>query len=305
MLEALKEKLGIGDNLPDPPYNYDFLLSIDEKEYPKYLKRIFKYVMNQKLNLKNPKTFNQKIQWLKLYDATPLKTQLTDKVLVRNWVKEKIGENYLKPILQICDSFDEIDFESLPNYFIIKTNHGCKWHYSVKNKEKLLSTEQLMSLVKKHFDGWMNQSFFPFAGFEMQYRDIVPKILVEPILMLNDEKEPIDIEVYCFNGEPKYTQKIRYAETREVSVYDEKLKLTDLKFMPNYVQINEPVDEIVREAVHLSKSLAEKFKLVRVDWIVCGGKLYFNEMTFTPFSGFYDFEDKNWDIKLGNLLKIK
>ena len=83
--------------------------------------------MRKKLNLKHPKTLSEKIQWLKIYDTTPLKAQLTDKVSVRDWIKQKISEKYLKPVLQICDNFDAINWDSLPNSFIIKCNHGCKW----------------------------------------------------------------------------------------------------------------------------------------------------------------------------------
>ncbi len=157
MLNELISKFSFNNNdkIPDPPYSYDLLANLAESEYPKYLKKTFKYLTGKELNLKNPQTFNEKIQWLKLYDATELKTRLTDKILVRDWVKDKIGSEYLKPVLQICSCFDEINFDNLPNSFMVKANNGCKWHYRIKDKEKLLTNDILKSIVKKHFDGWL------------------------------------------------------------------------------------------------------------------------------------------------------
>lgn len=301
MLEFLfKNKDAIGN----PPYAEEQLLLLDEKEYPEYLKKIYKFTTGEKLDLKKPKTFGEKIQWLKLYDSTPLKTQLTDKVLVRDWVKEKIGEEYLKPVLQVCKNFDELEFDKFPNSFIIKANHGCKWHYKIKDKEKVLSNEVLMTIIKKHFDGWMESNFFVYAGFELQYKNIKPQIIVEPLLLDNPNDKPTEIEVYCFNGEAKISQKIKYSEPRSVSVYDENFKNIDLKFVETYILEDKPVSENIKLAVELSKELAKEFKLARVDWLIYHDKIYFNEITFTPFSGFYKFNDKKWNVMLGKMLNL-
>ena len=158
------------NNMEIPFYDYYFLLNLDESEYPKYLAKIFKYrtgeelPLSRKLKVERGKlkdcrvdfslpnilnifdgdfvidktkcqTFNQKIQWIKLYGVTDLMRKCTDKVAVRDYVAEKSGEEYLKPVLQICDNFDQIDFEILPNSFVIKCNHGCKWHFIIKDKE--------------------------------------------------------------------------------------------------------------------------------------------------------------------------
>ncbi len=300
-----KFKQSNNNKIPDPPYEYDMLIRLDKKDYPKYLEKGFFTQTGEKLDLKHPKTFNQKIQWIKLCDCTPLKTQLTDKVLVRDWVKERIGEEYLKPALWVGSSFDEIPFEELPNSIIIKANNGCKWHFRIKDKNVFLQNKRLFDIVKSRFDGWMVQSFFPYAGFEMQYKDIIPQIIIEPLLLADINDKPGEIEVYCFNGEPKISQRIKYTEPREVSVYDETFNQINLKFMPYYRIMKEDADDLVKLAVMLSDKLCKEFKLVRVDWLIFKDKLYFNEMTFTPFSGFYDFEDKEWNIKLGNMLDLK
>ncbi len=291
--------------IEEPPYDYDFLINLDKKYYPEYLAKFFLNQTGEVLDLKHPKTFNQKIQWIKLYDATPLKTRLTDKVLVRDWVKEKIGEDYLKPVLWIGQAFYDVPFDKLPNSFIIKANNGCKWQFRIKDKENFLKNKRLFDIVQDRFNGWMNQSFFPFAGFEMQYKDIIPQIIIEPLLLDDLNDKPEEIEIYCFNGESKIFQKIKYSVPGEVSVYDENYNNLYLKFMPDYVIKNEPADDNLKLAVTLSQKLCEEFKLVRVDWLLYKNKIYFNEMTFTPFSGLYNFENPEWNIKLGNMLDLK
>ncbi len=293
-----REKIG------EPPYSYNELINIDEKEYPIYLKKIYKFRTNKNLNLKHPKTFNEKIQWLKLYDSTPIKTELTDKVLVRNYVEKKIGTEYLKPMLWVGKNFSDINFDVLPDKFIIKAAHGCKWQYIIKDKEKFINNKILMQIIKNHFDGWMTQSFFAWAGLEKQYRFIEPKILIEPLLRENTDENPVEYEVYCFNGIPKIFQKIQYKDTRVVSIFNKNFETINLKFKPNYKLINEKAEDNLKKAVELSKELAKDFKLARIDWILYKNHIYFNEITFTPFSGFCEFEDEKWNYKLGKMLDL-
>ncbi len=304
MLMEFFEHLREG-NVADPPYEYEFLVRLNESEYPKYLRRIFNKATGDNLNLKFPKTFNEKIQWLKLYDTTPQKTIMSDKLLVRDEVKKIIGEEYLKPVLWVGKDFDSIPFNDLPSSFIIKTNHGCKWYYLIKKKDEFLRNPALIKMAKSYFDGWMKQSYSFFTGFEMQYKNIVPQIFIEPLLRENIDKKPNGIEIYCFNGVPKIYQKIKYNQPREVSVYDENYNNINLKFLPEYILINEPADEQIKQAVSLSEKLAKGYKFARIDWLIYQNKLYFNEINFTPFSGFYHFEDKKWNIQLGKMLNLR
>lgn len=293
-------------DISDPPYNYEFLINLDKKKYPVYLKRIYKVSTGKELNLKKPKTLGEKIQWLKLYDSTPIKTQLTDKVKVRYWIKEKIGENYLKPVLWIGKNYDDIPFENFPNKFYIKCNHGCKWHFLVKDKSKFMNNIRLRTAVRNIFEYWLSHTFFAFGGMEPQYKDIEPQIIVEQFLSDDPDEKPIEIEVYCFNGEAKIIQKIRYARHAiKVSVYDDNLNKSNLKFRSDYINEFQEADEMLKEAVMLSKKLSSEFKFVRVDWMKYKDKLYFNEMTFTPFSGYFFFEDEKWNYTLGNMLDLK
>lgn len=293
-------------------------MSLKEKDYPKYLSIAYFNKMGEKLNLKHPKKLSEKIQWLKIYDATPLKAQLTDKVLVRDWIKEKIGEDYLKPALQICNNFDEINYDSLPNSFIIKCSHGCKWHAVIKSKSAFLGNEKLYNFVKKKINGWMSQSFFGYSDFELHYKYIVdPKIIIEPLLRedINNPHKNKQIRVFCFNSQPKiicYYESAGVSNDRVCSTFDENYKPTDLNIsidsryaheIPDYISKKQEVDEITKNAVNLSKFLAKDFKFVAIDWFIFQDKLYFEEMTFTPYSGFFFKEEI--DVKAGRMLNLK
>ncbi len=310
-------------NISNPPYDYNFILNLEEKEYPLYLARLFKINTGEKLPIlkewrfksgewsykidkKKLKTFNQKIQWIKLYGITDLMRDCTDKVKVRDFIREKIGAEYLKPVLQICNSFDEIDFNKFPDSLVIKCNHGCKWHYIIKNKEEYLKNKRLVEITRRNITGWLEQDYSLWGGFEIQYRGIQPKILIEPLLRDDINTSPREIEVYCFNGVPKIFVNVKYKEKREICYYDENLNFIDLLFHPdgNNKIIKEKTDDLLYRTIDLSSRLSKDFSFVRVDWLIYKNQLYFNELTFTPYSGFIKF-DKNWNLKLGSWIKQK
>ncbi len=288
--------------------SYDTIMNLKEKDYPKYLKEIYYQITGEKLNLKNPKNFNEKIQWLKIYDATPLKTKLTDKILVRDWIREKLsivddGEKYLKPVLQISKSFDDINFDDLPEKFIIKTNHGSKWHYIIKDKKGFLQNKVLFNTARFNFIKWLNLNFFGIGGMELQYKNIIPAILIEPLLRDSDKDYSEEIEVYCFNSQPLFCQRIKYSPIPETCVYTNEFKQADFLFHGKYNNVFIPADDLLKTAVKLSKTLAEGFIFVRIDWLVYNKNIYFNEMTFTPFSGYKKFI-KNTNDFLGSFINI-
>ena len=294
------------DNIGEPPWDYYFLRNLPESEYPKYLKKIYNYKTGESLNLKNPKTFTAKIQWIKLYGITPLMRDCTDKVKVRNYVKEKIGGEYLKPVIQICNSYDEINFDKLPGGFVIKCSHGCKWQYTVKDKKDYLLTKPFIDITRRNINGWLEQEFWCFAGFEMQYKNLIPRIIIEPLLREEINTSPREIEVYCFKGLPKIFENVRYTNKREITYYDENFNITDLILNPDDGKnrlIRENADDILKQTYDLSKNLAQDFNFVRVDWIVFNNKLYFNELTFTPFSGFIEL-GKYLNEKLGSMIEL-
>lgn len=284
----------------EPPYNYEFLMNLSVADYPEYLKKIFKYRIGRNLNLKNPKTFNEKIQWLKLYDSTPLKTILTDKILVRDWVQKKIGKEYLKPVLWIGNSFDEIPFKKLPKKFFIKVNHGCKWHCYIKDKKSFLDDENLYKYTKMRFDGWMNQSFFGWSAFELQYKDIIPKLYIEEAMFEPNNDCPIEVEVYCFDGKPQLFRFLKYKELFSETLYD-----GNFNALSEYISISVSSDSTKTKLYNISQILSDKFKFVRVDFLIHNQTLYFNELTFTPASGLQEFSDKKIEKLLNSYLKLK
>ena len=477
------------DKIGEPPWKYDFLCSLPESEYPKYLAKIFNYRTGEKLPLshgvidkKKLKTFNQKIQWIKLYGVTDLMRKCTDKVAVRDYVKEKIGEEYLKPVLQIIPNetsviasrngildgeaiqpiekniqsqldcradiimslsarndrelndvstyFDRIDFDKLPNSFVIKCNHGYKWQYIIKDKKEFLQNKRLRTfrrvlclqkgnpklrfwrgkpdsilgaqtrsnkksaeseicervkpgyerakkggsanearscprdskfqdtfkgvndtmdtfeseskdfnggnskifeIVKRQITGWLEQEYWCWGGFEMQYREIKPKILIEPLMRDNIDISCQEIQVYCFNGSPKYIIKLH--NDNEITIWNENLKITYDPFgfkekkipvdTDNYINKINMNNEIkskendleekqqirtkisIKKFLKLSSELSKDFIFVRVDWMLYKNKPYFEELTFTPYSGFNKLKNKKYNLQLGSWIDLE
>lgn len=254
----------------------------------------------ENLNLDNPQTFNEKIQWLKLYNSTPEKTLLADKYLVRNWVAEKIGEKYLIPILGVYDSFDEIDFDKLPNQFVIKCNHGSGWNMVVADKSKLDITK-----AKEKFDVWMTKNFAFAAGCELHYLNIPPKIIIEEFVS-NDGKALWDYKFWCFGGEVKYMQfRDDFSSDLKMVFYDMDWKKQPFYYdHPLYDKELEKPDNF-GEMVALAKKLCRGFAFVCVDlYRLNNGEIKFGEMTFTRSSGIGCWNDKKYNEQLGKLIKL-
>ena len=185
--------------------NYEELLT--KEQYKGELCQWYRNAFGEELNLENPVTYNQKIQWMKLYGMTPFITELVDKYTVREWVKKKIGEKYLIPLLGVWDCFDEIDFEKLPEQFVLKCNHGSGWNEVVTDKDTWNKY-----VAKKKIDRWMNTNFAYHGGMELQYKDIVPRVMAEKY-MIDSKGEFNDYKFMCFDGKVK--ELVLIGQTRE------------------------------------------------------------------------------------------
>jgi len=274
-------------------------MKLNYDEYPNELCKIYKKVFGEELDLINPRTYNEKMQWSKLYDNTLLKTNLTDKYLVRDWIKEKIGEQYLIPLLGVWDNFDDIDFNTLPNKFVLKTNHGSGWNLIVNDKNKLDKNN-----AKVKFNKWMCSNW-SFMTFEMHYKDIKPKIIAEQYIEgLGRELE--DYKFLCFDGNVNYCwiDIDRFTDHRR-NVYDLDWNLQGWQ-QHSYKNSDYPIKkpENFDLMIQLTKKLAEGFSHVRIDWYNVQGKIYFGEMTFTNSSGFELIHPHKYNLELGDLWKL-
>jgi len=253
------------------------------------------------LNLEQPRTFNEKIQWLKLYGDTPLMTMLADKYRARFWVEEKIGPKYLIPLLGAWKSFDEIEFESLPEKFVLKCNHGCGWNAIIRDKDNINKEE-----LKRNFDKWMKLNYaFLKGGFELQYRDISPCIIAEEYLE-NDAEELFDYKFWCFQGKVEFIMFLSERNSHlRMNNYDREWNL--LPFTYNYPNSEKQIEkpDNLDEMISLAEQLAEGFPFVRVDFYrLNNGEIKFGEMTFTPASGICGWSSEEINEKLGNLIKM-
>lgn len=281
---------------------YNYYKNLGPERYPHELKIWFYIKTGEKLNLKRPQTFNEKIQWLKLYDSTPLKRRLADKFLVREWIREKIGDQYLIPLLGIWDRFDDIDFNTLPEQFVLKANHGCGWNIIVKDKSLFDITA-----AKLKFDQWMNTNFAFITGFELHYKDISPKIIAEKYIQNDDSLDDglMEYKFMCFNGKVEY---IRVQSERDtalrIDIVDTNWNLQLFTMIsPNSDKFH-PEPKYFREMLGLVEILCKDFVFVRVDLYETENRIYFSEMTFTTGSGIGKFEPPEYNLKLGKMLTL-
>lgn len=280
--------------------DYAYYNALPPKKYPKELKLWYKRVMNQNLNLDHPQTINEKIQWLKLYDATPLKTKLADKYLVRDWVKEKIGEEYLIPLLGIWDSFEEIDFDQLPEKFVLKANHGSGWNVIVKDKSQFDR-----EAAKEKFDKWLKTNYAFVSGFELQYLNIPPKIIAEQYLEKPDQL--IDYKVWCSDGKARFiwvdTDRFTNHKRTLFSLDWERLPITIVdRYFPDERELPRPKN--LEKMIRFAEIMCEDFAQVRVDFFEVNDKLYFGEMTFTSGSGKERTRPREFEYEMGNWVTL-
>jgi len=250
------------------------------------------------INFKHPKLFTEKIQWLKVYDCLPIKTTLADKLAVRDWVKDKIGEEYLKQIYAVASCYEDINFREMPKEFVIKTNHGC-------NMQKMIIEGAVaFPSLKTIFNNFLNINYAYKSGYEMQYDKIPPKIFVEEYI--KNTNELFEYLFFCFNGEPKFVMFSSDKRTDKIKSTMFDMEWNNLGFnYGNYLH-NEPVEcpKNFDKMIDIARILSKDFKFVRVDLHNIDGKIYFGEMTFTPASGYMKFSKPKYDRIFGDMLNL-
>ena len=261
-----------------------------EADISKHYRKVF----GRPINWDNPQTYNEKLHVSKLYMPSPLKARLTDKYTVREWITEKIGSEYLIPLLGVYDSFDDIDFGALPERFVMKCSHDSGSVTLVKDKSELD-----MDSLRKKYAFYMTQNF-AWMEFEMHYRDIKPRIIVEPYLdgVINEYK------FYCFDGKPYYcftTFGSRYIDLT-ISFYDMDWQLQPFTRPDHTAHTGSaPRPDQYDEMKAIASRLCEGFDHVRVDLYTAGERIYNGEMTFTTACGYGRFSPDEWDYRLGAL----
>lgn len=267
-----------------------------------YLKLKYKVIFKKELNLENPKTFNEKLQWLKLYNRKPEYTIMVDKYRVRKYVAEVIGEEYLIPLLGVWDNPNEINFADLPNRFVLKCNHNSGTGMCIcRDKEKLN-----INLVKKELREGLREDYY-IKNREWPYKNVPRKIIAEKFMQDDiGTGELSDYKVLCFNGEPKLVEihKGRFSGRHTQDFYDTNWHKTSFE-QPDDPLSNETMEKppFADEMFRLSRALAKGIPHVRVDWYYAEGQLFFGELTFFDGAGFCAFKD-NQDEILGGWIEL-
>ena len=263
-----------------------------------YLKIVYNEMTNKKLDLKNPKSFNEKLQWLKLHDRKDIYTTMVDKYEVKNYVSKIIGDDYIIPTIGIYDKFDDIDFNKLPNQFVIKCTHDSGGLVICSDK-----TTFDIDSAKKKINDCLHHNYFN-TWREWPYKNVKTRIIVEKYMGddLNDYK------IMCFNGNPYYSFVCSDRNTDKglhVTFFND--RWTKMNFERHYPSSKEEIKKPIKydKMLELSKILSQNIPFVRVDWYEINNKIYFGELTFFPGGGYEEFTPEEWDYKLGDLINIE
>lgn len=264
-----------------------------------YLSLLFRQRLGYSMDWKNPQSFNQKLQWMKLHDKNPLYSTYADKVAVREFVANKIGERYLIPCLGIYNKAEDIDYESLPNQFVMKCNHGAKYNVICKDKKTLNILE-----TNANLNMWLEEKFWRKKR-EYHYKAIKPRILCEQYMEDAESGGLNDYKVFMINGVPYIIQVDldRFGQHQR-NIYDSDWNLLDVEIsFPKGQDVPKPT--ILGEMLDCAKKLAEGFKEVRVDFYVINGKLYFGEMTFFSGAGFSRYKPRAFEFEMGKMIRLE
>lgn len=268
----------------------------------KFLDICFHYYMEKKINWKSPKTYNEKLQWLKIHDRKEIYTKLVDKYEMKEYISKSIGNEYVIPTIGIYDKFDDIDFEKLPEKFVLKCTHDSgglvickdKNNFDIKKAKKKINK----CLKVNYYYGWR----------EWPYKNVKPRIIIEPYIEDIKYHELRDYKFFCFNGNVK----LMFVASNRQGIGDTYFDFFDSNYEhlniinghPNAPTIpDKPLN--FKEMVRIAERLSKDFLHIRVDFYEVNGKIYVGELTFYHWSGMVPFVPNEWDEKIGNLLNLE
>lgn len=261
-----------------------------------FLKLSFYLKIGRKLNLENPKTFNEKLQWLKLYNRNPDYTQMVDKYEAKSYVASLIGEEHIIPTIGVYDTVEEIPWEKLPNQFVLKCTHDSGGIVICKDK----STLEIKKVITKLSKG-LKKNYF-FQNREWPYKNVKPRIICEKYMVDESGYELKDYKLFCFNGRVRCL-KVDFNRARDhhANYYDNEwnlLKFGECKCPPDYTRkIEKPIT--LSKMIALAKRLSAGIPFVRIDFYSIEDQVFFGEITFFPASGSGLFTSDEWDERLG------
>lgn len=265
------------------------------------VKIMYRYLMKKKLNLADPKTFNEKINWLKLkvFPKDQLVIKCADKFAVRSYVEEKGCGEYLNDLIGAWDKVDDIKWEELPEKFVLKCNHGCAYNILCKDKNHF-DIENAKSLLRR----WMKEDFAKVSG-EPHYSKIPRKIICEKFL----EDEILDYKFFCFEGEPEFfyisqASEGRFDQLKADFFYINGELAEFIRTDHDHFQEKPTMPKELDKMLDVARKLSKDFVFVRVDLFNVGGKIYFSELTFTPSSGMMPLCPETADYRIGQMLDI-
>lgn len=302
---SIKSKLnGAIKLISDEGFRLQWLASrhfYDSMGDEEYLRRVFRAKLGYDLNLENPKTFNEKLQWLKLYDRRPEYTMMVDKVEVKDYVASIIGKEHIIPTLGVWEDPDDIDFDALPDQFVLKCNHNSGGALVCKEK-----THFDVKAAKKSLKKQLNQNYF-FEGREWPYKNVKRRILAEPIIEQLGKPGSVEYKVTCFNGELEFVTictGVAHArfEDRFNDHYDREFNKLDwyVNYKPAPIAPKQP--EKWNELIDIAERFSKGIPYLRVDMYIIEDTILFGEFTFYTWSGYMDFNPPQWNKILGDRL---
>lgn len=265
-----------------------------------YLRIAYRIVTGKTLHLNPPVTFNEKLQWLKLHYRQPLLTQMVDKYGVRDFIKERIGEEYLIPVYGVWDKPESVDFSILPERFVLKCTHDCGGVIICQDKTKFNEDDAIKRLI-----GCMQKNFY-YQGREWPYKNVVPRVYAETYLEDSGDSQLTDYKVFNFNGIPRIIQVDfdRYTDHKR-KFFDTEWNEMDVTFHQPYKSekiIKKPA--CMEEMLDLARKLSSGFPHLRTDFYIVNDRLYVGEMTFFHGTGFGKWTPESFDAEMGSWLDL-
>lgn len=278
-------------------------------EQGQLLKKIWRKRMGTELDLEHPKTFNEKIQWYKLYYYHPDLTRCVDKVTFKDYIAEKLGEGHTAKLLRVWDSPDEVCFDNLPEHFVVKSNCQDNGKYIAIVRDKL--NYDFVALEQEIKDYWFNPLNLLINGFCRAYHSVKPTVFVEEYIEQEKESRK-ECKFFCFGGEPKFCYVTKeHFQNGKVNISDYPIgfytldwKSLNVKYGKHQIYYNAPKPKEFNRMIEIARQLSADFPFVRVDFFDGGPKLYLAELTFYPGGGMSKYEPPEFDTYMSNMFRL-